>query len=454
MRMNLRTLGSAWAKGWRLGALAALAMASAAYAEPEWWKGEAEDALGAAKSGGKGIVIYFETEQADDCVRMAQDTLPKASSGKFIWIRMRPDTHQKFFEFYSIFQTPQIVALNADGDEKGRILGFVELEVLNSQLDDMLAAPVAPAPAPGVNATPTPPPKVIYPDGRIGTKEDYENELKQMKAHANEVRKANYFLYEPFDEHNSLDQLAPLGFDPLIRHTMRVDPVAGKYNSPALYVGSDLKTGVSMSINPSVVMRIDLSKNLDKIQAARGSLRVKFSARATRLPEGHTEIGRLIVQKKEENPPPLVITQRKPDERNSIPVKLKNTQTQWIEKEVPSPPMDFRKDKAYLMLWVNQIGEGWVLDDLIVEIDGGGERMVARVIPDPIRLTAPPDKTNSFLFTAADINKDGKVTRDEVAPSFQKLFDSFDLDGDGVIREGVVEVKKPGPPPPPAPAAR
>lgn len=436
--------------------LAAFSLAPAAQAEPEWWAEEAEKAMEAAKAGNKPIVIYFETEKADDCVRMAQDTLPKISSGRFIWIRMRPDTHQKFFEYYNIFQTPQIVGLSPDGDEKGRILGFVAPDLLNPTLEEMLAASApAPAPLPGVKATPTPSPKVIYPDGRIGTREDYENEIKQMKASQADAEKANYFLYEGFDAHNSLDQLVPLGFDPLIRHTMRVDPVAGRYNSPALYIGSDLKTGVQMSINPAVVMRIDLSKNLDKVQAARGSLRVRFKARVSKLPVDLTEVARLIIQKKEETPPPLLVTQRKlqNDDNRAVPIKLKMGQTQWIDKEAPSPEMDFRNEKAYLMLWVNNIGDSWVMDDLVVEIEGA-ERLVARVLPDPIRLTAPPDKTNSFLFTAADVNKDGKITRDEVAPSFQKLFDGYDLDGDGVIREGVKEVPKKQPPAPAMTPAR
>lgn len=418
-------------------------LAAGASAAPEWWPGTPKEALEAAKQSKKALVLYFETEKSADCIRMNEETFPKvtASGQRFTWIRLRPDANQTFFEYYDIYQTPQMVILNSDTEEKGRIQGFVDADLLMSSLDEAFPAVAAAPAAPGAPAA-TPAEDVTFFLGGDGVRRTLK-EYKEMVAHRKENEKAGYFIYEGFDKVASLDDLIPLGYSPLLRNTMRLDPAMGSYNSPALFIGAELKTYASGGIDPAVCMRVELSRGLEKVQAVEGRLRVQLMLRTLQLPNGSNEVGRIVIQKADAPAPSLKATQEKAPERSEH-FYLKESDTRWTRREVKTGSFNFRSEKAYLLLWVNRLEQSYVADDLIVEIlppdDSQGPGIAGFIIPDPIRLAQPSRKRSSDLvFMALDKDGDGIVYRKDVQPEMLPLFDAKDKNKDGIIRDGVRE---------------
>lgn len=447
-------IGRKWAfrrsGGWATALLIAAlsACATVGRADPAWWTGDPKEALDAAGKAQKPLILYFETEKSDDCIRMREECFPKlpaAAATRFIWIRLQPDAVGKdFFDFYAIYQTPQLVVLNAKADEKGRIQGFIAPDLLAASLDELFpAAPAQPA-APGAPAPPPAADKTLFiaGDGIARTLKEYEEIANIRKANES----AGHFLYESFDKFGTVDDMAPLGFNPLIRHTMRIDPGIGRYNSPGLYVGSDLKANVRININPSVLMRLDLSPKLAAHPMGRGKLKVSFQARALKLPETGrlVELARVIIADAAANPPAMGVTQQPPAPK-SYPLSLTANITQWTERSATTGDFDFKREKAYVLFWVNSIGDAYVADDFTVDIlpVEGAENvkaMTARVIPDPVRLCSPPAVLgNDRLFAAFDLDKDGIILKSDIPGEMVAFFNAMDKNHDGKLQIGVPE---------------
>lgn len=388
-------------------------------AEPTWWP-DAKQVPELATQTGRGVVLYFESPKAADCVKMDRVTWPaisqKEADANFIWLRLNPQDHSTFFTHYEIFQTPQIVVLNHELKEVLRIPGFVDAPMLMPQLEQVPKGEVS---------------VVTSPSGQVV---QAANE-HQALTHRQSIAAEGHFFFESFDDYKHMSDIQSPLFQPIAPSASRIEWRGGVYGSSCLIIDSG-----SM---PNASIRIDISPGLDQIDQILGRMRVKVRLRAIEVGQDAANVGALVIVNSNE---PATSPRAK---RHFF--TLANRHSEWYEREVVTDIFNFKTQKAYITFQVNWPAQSFGVDDLTVDLlpptDNAPIAAAATPIappaaaPDPTALLAPP--TEPPLYRKHDKNKDGLITRDEMKDN-PRLFDLWDLNKDGVInlKEAVEGTKK------------
>lgn len=378
-------------------------------AEPEWWKDPTAVPAMTSQSG-KGVVIYFESEKAADCIRMMEETWSQFSAEEadadFVWLKVNPLKNKIFFSHYEVLQVPEIVVLDSKLEERLRVKGFVEAWVLKERLKEV------PRDKPTVQTTS---------DGRIV----HVEETEKAEIHRKNIEKDKPFFYESFDDLKDWNQARLRQIVVVKKAASRFDPTGGAYNSGCLVIDS--------GDEPSAAIRIDLSKGLDKVQQVEGRLRVRLRMRAYHLLQEILNVAAVTL-----------VRQDDPggnEQARRFYMTLAERHEQWYEREVITDSFNFRMYKPILTLQVNGRGLSFGVEDLRVDLlppDTPGTEIaavqVAAATPDPAKLLALP--TEDPLFQRFDKDKDGRIFRDDLmkeSPKAVPLFDKMDRNRDGML---------------------
>lgn len=410
-----------------LAGLIALAVIPAA-AQPTWWSADPKAGLTAAGQSGKGLALYFETDQSSACQKMNEETWPAVDKARadrnYIWLRFNPREHQKFFEYYDVFRTPELVILDSKASEKGRLQGFKDAELILDMLESIYRNES------GSNV-------VVLPNGEVVTVAE-----RQKMIEAAREGEGRHFIFDNFEKYNELGDMDASRADPYMNRDLaiRIEPSMGLYNSRALYIGADPVEGQAPPVNPAAVIRLDISsgqgKDLSDVELVEGRVRVTFHTRVIKLEEQARELACLVITKNSD-PPPTVQTLI-PDEKVRT-VTLYSRLKEWEPRTVTSEPFNFRTHKAWLLMWVNQTGHAYLVDDLTVDllsaVEGDGRDPNARRTPNPLSILQGSSQLPP-LFRTLDKNGNGRIERAEVPSYFLGAFDDADGNSDGVVEIG------------------
>jgi len=370
-------------------------------AAPPWWSGDRAEVPQLAAQTGKGVVLYFETPEAEGCQRMEAETWSQISAREadenFIWMRLQPERHPSFFSWWQIHQVPEIVVLDSRMGEQRRFKGYVGAEELLEKLSSI------PRDKPSVLTTT---------DGRVVAPQD----PTLADRHREETAAGGHFFYESFDGFRSLEAIDSPLFIPISKAASRIDPKAGLFGSPCLTIDSGLQS--------SAALRLDVSHGLERVAQIEGRVRVRVLMQALDVGEEITEVAALTIVKRGE-PLGSIFARH-------FFLTLSNRHSQWYEREVASEPFNFRTHKAYLTFQVNAPGKSFMVEDVRVDLLPADAALAVQVGSASERppLLAPP--TEPAVFRSYDKNGDGRIGRDEVAPG-NPLFDALDLNGDGYV---------------------
>ncbi len=399
-------------------------MLSPVSAEPKWFPGTPKEAQALADQTKRGLALYFETEQAADCQKMAKETWPKLDGEKagqsVVWVRLNPKEKDssKFFDYYDVFQTPEIVVLDAKTKERGRIKGFVEPQTLMDLLTSM--------------QTESGGGKVILPTGEVVAEEEFQKARAQRKAN----EKENHFYYESFDKLKSLDQAEPGRFDVYVNKLdIQIDPNNGVLHSPGLAVRALVHPKMEEAANPAAAIRIDLSLGLDKVDLIEGRMRIAFTARVLNLTDKAMPIGRVRIVNRTD--PPYS------DKGEVYTIALFKKFSEWGDRVVETKSFNFRTQKAYLDLWVDAVNQWYYVDDLRVDLlPPDTQKETAAMTPEK-KIVPHPETileggtTGNKLFDAFDLNHDGRVDIEHEIPEFMRpAAKQYDKNHDGFIDIG------------------
>lgn len=387
-------------------AAAPLLAASALQAEPTWWAEFTEIPTLTAQTG-KGVVLYFETERAQDCVRLNELTWPAIpaviADENFVWSRLNPAEHSSFFKHYEVLVTPEIVILDSHLKERDRIRGFISPE------DLMIRIKKVPRGKPRVQTT------------TDGSAID-AGQTKKAAAHRASMAGAGHFFFETFDSYKSLQSIRSAAFQPVLPADSRIESTAGIYGSPCLVVDSGAGT--------SAIIRIDVSRGLDKVAQLLGRIRVRTRLRALKLGEDAENVGALTIVEAGQSV-------NSPSAKRGF-ITLANRHQNFYEREIVSEPFHFRNAKAYLTFQVNWPGYSFCVDDLRVDLLPVSDSIASapaapRGALDSASALLPP--TEPELFRIFDKNGDGRITRAEIgdAEGINDLFTRLDTNSDDVV---------------------
>lgn len=387
----------------RIMTLCLLLAAGSVFSEPEWWRDTPKALLEAAVQNNKSIVLYFESKGSAECEQMELETWPSVDAGdaaKFLWKRCQIDDpkDEVFFTKYGITSVPEIVVLDAEKRERGRLRGFIApdliLGILNGlpSFDDADRTTI-----------------YTYGDGRTFTSEE-------ALAPGFDASQHLFYIKEDFDAANSLADVDRSIFDPYVNptQTMRIDPTQGYYQSKGLVVAGLDGAKFSPQSNPSVAMRLDLSENFSKVDIVLGYVEVRLRIRVIQLPEeGSTEVLALSVLPAAAKAPQIPDVKDKYREDTTF-YNRSNSHVTWKDVVIRTrKPVNFKQQAAWLSLWVDGVNSAYAVDDIAVRI-----------------LTEEQIRVKVELSSAADPNKIlGRVEESESSPLFRKI----DADGDGRI---------------------
>lgn len=436
-----------------VAALAAMALAALCFAprraaaEPEWWTGSMGDLKKAAQQGGKWIVLYFEADAAVSCIRMNEQTWPgisPADGANYLWGRVnaKNEKDKTFFDYYQVYQTPELLVLDAEGNEKSRLKGFVEPEPLKELLRNAYQP----------TASASTGKRIMLPDGSIVDEAEYK---KRQEDSAKQFAGEDYFWYESFDALASLD---PPRFNILVQTAVELTPADGKYNLPGLYIGADIRTvGGSFAapkVNPAAQIQVALSegregRRLSDVDLVRGVMRVTLALRVKKLIyDGAQDLVELILVPRGQSPD-------SPSAKRTYQ-NLRKDNNAWTEKYVETEAFNFKEFDAYLRIRVNNPGEGIYVDDLRVELRPEGDVVATTAVrtPDPVGFLGRMNLGGGdAIFRSFDSNGNGRIERGEVVDQqkidFLNLYQGFngiDLNKDTIIDEAEWRQKKVGPP--------
>lgn len=405
-----------------------------AFAQPTWWTADPKAGLTAADQSGKGLALYFETDRSSACLEMNEKTWPVVDTARadrnYIWLRFNPQQHQKFFEFYDVFRTPEIVILDSKAREKGRLQGFKDADIILDMIEAIYRNES------GSNV-------VVLPNGEVVSVEERAKMIEAARE-----GEGRHFVFDNFEKYNELNDIDSARAEAYMNRekAIRIEPSMGVIKSRALYVGADVVEGQTFPVNPAAVIRFDVSKgqskSLENVELVEGRVRVEFLARAINLDEQARELACLVVTKITDPPP--TIQGLVPDE-NVTAMTLYNRIKEWENRSVTSAPFNFRTHKAWLLLWVNQAGHAYLVDDMKVDLlpaEGGDESAAqAKRTPNPLAILHG-NANLPAIWRVLDKDGNGRIEKTEVPAYFHGMFEDADGNGDGVIEIGEPPRKK------------
>jgi hypothetical protein len=378
---------------------------SRSFAEPSWIDNPKNAPTIAAQTG-KGVVMYFESPQAEECKRMQEETWIRINRDEadenFLWLRLNPQEHQNFFTYYEVFQVPEIVVLNSNFEERIRLQGFVEDWVLLERLKEV------PRNKSSVLTTS---------DGRILP----ANDPAQAKANRESILREKPFFYESFDDFTSIDQMRnSMVFSPVALAATRIDPLSGVYGSPCLVVDAGTQHFASV--------RLVVGLGLPRVEQVEGRMRMRVKMKAVNVTDEISNVAALETARLGQDYDPA--TKR-------YFVTLSNAHDQWFEREIISEPFNFKSSKAWVTFQVAWPGMSYLVDDVRIDLLPPTDDMIVaapvQTVADPSALLATP--TEHPIFQSFDRDRDGRIKRSEIAPSLITLFDAIDANKDGVITQ-------------------
>lgn len=384
-------------------------------AEPEWWTGEPKELLAAAQQNNKSIVLYFESKVAPDCIKMDDETwasLDAESSQKFLWKRCTSGDpkDEKFFETYQINSAPEIVVIDSQRRERGRLRGFIAPDLILGILDGLPSYDEEGAD------------KVLtFGDGMIFTPEE-------VRDSSFDVTKHSYYLQENFDSISDINELSKSFFDPYVNpgQSMGIVPDEGMFKTNALIVTGAHKTKLSLQMNPTVAMRVDLSANFKKVNMVVGIVEARFRMCVLALPPGNNlEVFALTVLPKTSKAPEIKdILGRYRKSSRFFPSS--NDHTAWREITLQSSkPVNLKNEAVWLSFWVDETADAFLVDDirvrlLTVEQAKAADEMRLPEVANPNDILEKTQKPAlGFYFLKFDANKDLLIEKKEF-PGYEK----------------------------------
>lgn len=402
-----------------LGLMWAMTAARPVSAEPDWWTGTPKELLGAAIQNNKSIVLYFESKGSEDCERMDAETWPNldaASTSQFLWKRCMSgnEADKKFFETYQINMAPEIVVIDAERRERGRLKDFLAPDLIMNILEGLPSYDDADSKKP-----------LTYGNGMVFT-------AAQALAEGFDASKHNYYLNENFDSVQSLNDLNKSFFDPFVNPGQSMDIIVGEgtYKTNGLMVTGYNDSKLSLQQNPAVALRVDLSANFDKINMALGVVEVRFWTSVLALPaEGLTDVFAITVLPNTSKAPTVAdILGRHRDVSRFYP--RSNEDTSWKEITLRThKPVTIKKESVWLTFWVNEAPHAFIVDDLRVrllteeQVKAADARLASRdktdTEADVRKMLEVTEKAKiGYNFNRWDVNKDMKLQKKEI-PGYQ-----------------------------------
>ncbi|NIM23986.1 MAG: thioredoxin fold domain-containing protein [Armatimonadetes bacterium] len=109
------------------------------------WAPDLDTALAEARQQGKKVMVDFHKELCRFCKKLDEETFPDPEvvslvSQNLIAVKIDVTKNSGLAGKYGVHVTPTLVVTDAEGDEIGRILGFMPPEAFQKQLSNILSS--------------------------------------------------------------------------------------------------------------------------------------------------------------------------------------------------------------------------------------------------------------------------------------------------------------------------
>lgn len=389
----------------------------AAEAAPPWWEGATEDVPAAAAQTGKPVVLYFTSPNAAECVRMEEETFepmnPLWADLQFHWLKLEPRKDADFFKYWQINQVPQVVVLDPQMKDQLRLRGFMSLDRLKESLERIERT--FPSRFTTVNGSTVP----------------AANPVLDTHAISRDPHKGHIY-FENFNSYRLIGSISNPPFSPIAQGDSRIDTSGGTDRSSALVVDAG-DTGRSL-------IQIDISQRFADIEQVLGRIRVRAQLKAiSPLGSVPVDVLALYVMRTDEagdGQEQMFFASLSDEDRN-----------RWKSKEIVSSPINFRLNKAFILLNAQKPKTRFLVDDLTVDLlppddltpyvdidaqvrtiaaigestDGGGDEPddFYERLSNRAKVRAPTSVSNNVSQPAAEGKSDGPTiqsSRQEMMP--------------------------------------
>lgn len=330
----------------RLHQLAAILTACAAFcaaprvsAAPPWWEGSPEDVPAAAAQTGKPVVLYFTSPNAAECIRMDEETWrpmnPVWADLQFIWLKLEPQRDAEFFKYWQINQVPQVVILDSQMKDQLRLRGFMTIDQLKEALPRV------------ERGLPT---KLTTTNGRVVPA---SNPLFGFDQNDRDPFKGHLYL-EKFDSYKLIGSIRNPPFYPVVQAASRIDSVNGLDKTPCLVVDA--------GPNGMATIRIEVSPTFESIDQVLGRIRVRTSLKAM------TPLGKIPVDVMALSVVRTDILDPEKAEQLYFASLSDADKGVWRQKEIVSGPVNFRLNKAFIILSAQNPGMSFLVDNIEADL--------------------------------------------------------------------------------------
>lgn len=317
----------------------ALLLAAPAGAEPPWWEGAPEDVPAAAAQTGKPVILYFQSPNAAECVRMDEETWspmnPVWADLQFIWLKLEPRKDADFFKHWQINQVPQVVILDSDMRDQLRLRGFMTL----GEIEDALSRVERSVPTVFTTVS----------GGTVPARNPILD-LEQLRRDPNK----GHIYFEDFDKYKLIGSLSNPPFSPVIQASSRINTSKGSNRSACLEVSSG-----SQDV---ALLQIDVSQRFSEVEQVLGRIRVRAKLKSeSRLGSIPVDVMALYLVREDD-----------PDGDDSEQMYFASLSDKdiniWRDKEIVSAPVNLRLYKAFILLSAPSPGTTFLADDIVADL--------------------------------------------------------------------------------------
>lgn len=309
-------------------------------ASPPWWEGAAEDVPAAAAQTGKPVVLYFHSPNAAECIRMEEETWapmnPVWANLRFHWLKLEPRKDAEFFKYWQINQVPQVVVLDQNMSDQLRLRGFMPLDDLKESLERIERD------VPSVYTTVN------------GSTLPASNPILDTIQVSRDPHKGHIY-YENFDSYRLIGSISNPPFSPVAQAASRIDTKGGKDQTPCLVIDA-ADSGYSM-------IQIDVSRKFQEIEQVLGRIRVRAEIKAlSKFGKVPVDVLALYVVRTDN------VQDESEKEQMYFASLSEDDRNQWRSKEIISAPLDFRLNKAFILLSAQTPRTSFAVDELTVDL--------------------------------------------------------------------------------------
>lgn len=313
---------------------------SAAQAAPPWWEGATEDVPAAAAQTGKPVILYFHSPNAAECVRMEEETFepmnPLWADLQFHWLKLEPRKDADFFKYWQINQVPQVVVLDPQMKDQLRLRGFMSLDRLKESLDRIQRTIPTRFTTVGGSTVPA------------------ANPVLDTHALSRDPHKGHLY-FESFNSYRLIGSISNPPFSPIAQGDSRIDTTAGIDRTSALVVDS--------GDSGRALIQIDISQKFSDIEQVLGRVRVRAQLKSTSpLGSVPVDVMALYVVRTDD------VADDQEQEQMFLASLSDSDRNRWTSKEIISSPINFRLNKAFLLLSLQKPKASFIVDDLTVDL--------------------------------------------------------------------------------------